>query len=161
MTHDPIAIIRAALEAAAMRCESIPDETMVTPNQRLVFAPVAARIRAIDPAAILSKLPPAEPGRYGRVNIATIQKTKNDLRAAIQSEGTEAIQALWDRLEQWIDSPSMMPPADPWQPKCKECSGTGWQHFACGTPWRCKCQAKPFTRLGTLSPPQPPAQGVT
>lgn len=45
--------------------------------------------------------------RYGRVKFATIQATKNELRQAIQSEGTPRIQELWDRLEQWIDSPPM------------------------------------------------------
>ena len=48
--------------------------------------------------------------RYGRVKITTIQSAKNDLRQAIQSEGSPRIQALWDRLEQWIDSPPMMTP---------------------------------------------------
>lgn len=47
--------------------------------------------------------------RYGNVSFKTIQDTKNELRRAIQSEGTERIQELWDRLEQWIDSPPMMP----------------------------------------------------
>jgi hypothetical protein len=45
--------------------------------------------------------------RYGRVKFATIHATKNELRRAIQEEGTERIQDLWDRLEQWIDSPPM------------------------------------------------------
>lgn len=49
------------------------------------------------------------PRRYGRVKFTTIQATKNALREAIQEEGTERIQDLWDRLEQWIDSPPMMP----------------------------------------------------
>lgn len=57
--------------------------------------------------------------RYGRVKFATIQATKNELRQAIQSEGTERIQALWDRLEQWLDSPPMQaqptPPISPEQ----------------------------------------------
>lgn len=44
---------------------------------------------------------------YGRVKFTTIQKTKNELRRAIQSEGSPLIQDLWDRLEQWIDSPPM------------------------------------------------------
>lgn len=48
--------------------------------------------------------------QYGRVRITTIQATKNELRAAIQTEGTPRIQELWDRLEQWIDSPPMMEP---------------------------------------------------
>jgi len=48
------------------------------------------------------------PRRYGRVKFSTIQATKNELRRAIQEEGTERIQTLWDRLEQWIDSPPMM-----------------------------------------------------
>lgn len=47
--------------------------------------------------------------RYGQVRISKIQETKNELRRAIQSEGTRRIQAIWDRLEQWIDSPPMMP----------------------------------------------------
>ena len=47
------------------------------------------------------------PRRYGRVKFTTIQATKNELRQAIQEEGTERIQELWDRLEQWIDSPPM------------------------------------------------------
>jgi hypothetical protein len=46
--------------------------------------------------------------RYGRVKFGTIQATKNELRRAIQEEGTPRIQDLWDRLEQWIDSPPMM-----------------------------------------------------
>ena len=50
----------------------------------------------------------ADPDKYGRVKIATIQKAKDELRQAIQSEGTPRIQAAWDRLEQWIDSPPMM-----------------------------------------------------
>ena len=49
--------------------------------------------------------------RYGRVKFCTIYKAKDDLRKAIQDEGTERIQEAWDRLEQWIDSPPMMPPA--------------------------------------------------
>ena len=51
--------------------------------------------------------------RYGRVKFSTIQATKNELRRAIQEEGTERIQSLWDRLEQWIDSPPMMPECSP------------------------------------------------
>ena len=54
--------------------------------------------------------------RYGRVKIATIQSAKNDLRQAIQFEGSPRIQELWDRLEQWIDSPPMMTP-DTTRPK--------------------------------------------
>lgn len=50
----------------------------------------------------------AHPAIYGRAPIIMIQRTKNDLRQAIQSEGTPRIQGLWDRLEQWIDSPPMM-----------------------------------------------------
>jgi hypothetical protein len=46
--------------------------------------------------------------RYGHVKIATIMATRNELRKAIQEEGTPRIQDLWDRLEQWIDSPHMM-----------------------------------------------------
>ena len=46
--------------------------------------------------------------RYGNLKIATIQKAKSELRQLIQAEGTPAIQAAWDRLEQWIDSPPMM-----------------------------------------------------
>ena len=44
---------------------------------------------------------------YGRVKFTTIRETKNELRQAIQTEGTPRIRALWDRLEQWIDSPPM------------------------------------------------------
>ena len=51
--------------------------------------------------------------RYGRVKFATIQATKNELRQAIQSEGTPRIQELWDRLEQWIDSPPMQAQSTP------------------------------------------------
>lgn len=47
--------------------------------------------------------------RYGRVKFSTIYATKAELRRAIQEEGTPRIQDLWDRLEQWIDSPPMMP----------------------------------------------------
>lgn len=47
--------------------------------------------------------------RYGRVKFCTIYRAKDDLRKLIQSEGTPAIQEAWDRLEQWIDSPPMMP----------------------------------------------------
>lgn len=50
----------------------------------------------------------ADPDKYGRVKIATIQKAKDELRQAIQSEGSPRIQDAWDRLEQWIDSPPMM-----------------------------------------------------
>lgn len=50
----------------------------------------------------------ADPDKYGRVNIATIQKAKDELRHAIQSEGFPRFQAAWDRLEQWIDSQPMM-----------------------------------------------------
>lgn len=46
--------------------------------------------------------------RYGRVKFNTIQSTKNELRQAIQEEGTVRIQEIWDRLEQWVDSPPMM-----------------------------------------------------
>ena len=45
--------------------------------------------------------------RYGRVKFTTIQATKNELRRAIQEEGTPRIQDIWDKLEQWIDSPPM------------------------------------------------------
>lgn len=47
--------------------------------------------------------------KYGNVNITTIQRTKNDLRDALNSGDLEAAQKAWDRLEQWIDSPPMMP----------------------------------------------------
>jgi hypothetical protein len=49
---------------------------------------------------------------YGRVKFVTIQKTKNELRRAIQSEGTPLIQDIWDRLEQRIDSPLMQSKKD-------------------------------------------------
>lgn len=45
------AAIGAVIDGAAQRCEAIPNETMVTPNQHLVFGPVAARIRALHPDA--------------------------------------------------------------------------------------------------------------
>ena len=45
--------------------------------------------------------------RYGRVKFSTIYAAKAELRKAIQEEGTPRIQAAWDRLEQWIDSPPM------------------------------------------------------
>lgn len=50
--------------------------------------------------------------RYGRLKFTTIYRAKDDLRRAIQAEGTPLIQDAWDRLEQWIDSPPMMPPQD-------------------------------------------------
>ena len=59
--------------------------------------------------------------KYGNVNITTIQKTKNDLRDALSSGDLEAAQKAWDRLEQWIDSPPMMPKTIPQETKvwCK------------------------------------------
>jgi hypothetical protein len=48
-----------------------------------------------------------DPFRYGRVKIATIQAVKSDVRRLVQSEGTPELQAAWDRLEQWVDSPPM------------------------------------------------------
>ena len=47
---DAEAAVALALEEAAVMVEGIPDNTLVTPNQRLVFEPVAARIRALAPA---------------------------------------------------------------------------------------------------------------
>lgn len=40
---------------------------------------------------------------YGKVRVSKIIKTVDDLRTAIQKEGTPDILAAWDRLEQWID----------------------------------------------------------
>lgn len=45
--------------------------------------------------------------KYGRVKFTTIQKTKNDLRDALNQGDLIRAQELWDRLEQWIDSPPM------------------------------------------------------
>lgn len=45
--------------------------------------------------------------RYGRVKFSTIYAAIGELRKAIQEEGTPRIQAAWDRMEQWIDSPPM------------------------------------------------------
>lgn len=46
--------------------------------------------------------------RYGAIKITKIVAARNALRDAIRAEGTPRIQAAWDRLEQWIDSPPMM-----------------------------------------------------
>ncbi|WP_306150663.1 hypothetical protein [Roseovarius sp. MMSF_3281] len=43
--------------------------------------------------------------RYGNTRISKIRKAVNDLRRAIQREGTQDIQVAWDRLEPWIDAP--------------------------------------------------------
>ena len=47
--------------------------------------------------------------KYGRVNFTTIYKLKNQLREAIHEEDVERTRELWDKLEQWIDSPPMTP----------------------------------------------------
>jgi len=44
------AMVAAAFEAAAVRCEMVPEDTLVNADQRLVFDPVAARIRDLTPA---------------------------------------------------------------------------------------------------------------
>lgn len=73
----------------------------------MTLTPVALGLagsgQGADPRATV-----APPERYGRVKFTKIQATKNALRRAIQDEGTPRIQELWDRLEQWIDSPPMM-----------------------------------------------------
>ena len=41
--------------------------------------------------------------RYGNRKIVKMYNEMNRLRAAIQREGTPAIQAAWDDCEEWID----------------------------------------------------------
>ena len=40
--------------------------------------------------------------RYGNVRVSKIIRAFNNLRAAIRSEGTPAIQKAWDRVEPWL-----------------------------------------------------------
>lgn len=144
MTHDPTAIVRATLEVAKKALAEVEKRGDRDYRFRLggysngIMACETA-ILAIDPSTVLSKLE-AQQDRYGRVKISTIQKAKADLRRAIQSEGTETIQALWDRLEQWIDSPPMMPAqqGEPWQPpedRNEDYSCFGWYGHAWHQIW--------------------------
>lgn len=45
----------------------------------------------------------AETRRYGRRKVTKMYADINRLRAAIREEGTEAIQAAWDEVEEHID----------------------------------------------------------
>ena len=49
------------------------------------------------------------PARYGQVKAVKIMNAREALRKAIMAEGTPAIQAAWDRLQQWIDAPAGLP----------------------------------------------------
>ncbi len=44
-----------------------------------------------------------EPQKYGRRNVPKMYAQINTLRAAIQAEGTPAIQEAWDKVEEHID----------------------------------------------------------
>jgi hypothetical protein len=44
-----------------------------------------------------------EPRRYGRRKVTKMYADINRLRALIRAEGTEAIQAAWDEVEEHID----------------------------------------------------------
>ena len=43
------------------------------------------------------------PERYGAVKITKLRAAVNELRAAIQSEGTPRIEVAWERAENWVD----------------------------------------------------------
>lgn len=39
--------------------------------------------------------------RYGKTRVSKIKEAVDELRAACRSEGTERVQAAWDRFEPW------------------------------------------------------------
>jgi len=51
--------------------------------------------------------------KYGRRNVPKMYAEINVLRAAIRLEGSAAIQAAWDAVEEHIDFAYAAPPAKP------------------------------------------------
>lgn len=121
-------------------------------------AALVERCRAMDDANAALIRERTSMQQTHRANVERLTKERDEARTALESH-TRAALASGGRgvmddeyavtARRWIETRTAKPP-------CPICNGQGWLHFACGTPWRCKCNK---SSADTMLPARRTGQG--